>query len=189
MRSHTRTLWQLLRARRIPTFIFVNKCDISERRRRELLDEIRTVLSPSCVDFMMDEAPEFYESVAGCDERLMGEYFDTDAIRQPHIADSIRACRIFPCYFGSALKLTGVSDLLSGLDKYTVMNEYGDSLFGARVYKITRDPSGRRITFAKITGGSLKPKDTVDVKLSDGSTVSEKIEEIRVYSGDRKSVV
>ena len=189
VRSHTRTLWQLLRARRIPTFIFVNKCDISDRRRRELLDELKTVLSPYCVDFTSDSTHEFFESAAGCDERLMGEYFDTDTLIPSHIADSVRACRIFPCYFGSALKTTGVRELLSGLDKYTVMSEYGPSLFGARVYKITRDPSGRRITFAKITGGSLKPKDTVDIRLSDGSVISEKIEEIRIYSGERSRPV
>lgn len=189
VRSHTRTLWQLLRSRRIPTFIFVNKCDISERRRGELLSELKTILSPHCVDFMADGTPEFYESAAGCDERLMEEYFDTDSLEVEHIADSVRACRIFPCYFGSALKVKGVSELLSGLDKYTVMNEYGNSLFGARVYKITRDPSDRRISFAKITGGSLRPKDTVEIKLPGGGTVSEKIEEIRVYSGERSKPV
>ena len=189
VRSHTRTLWQLLRSRRIPTFIFVNKCDISERRRDELLSELRTVLSPSCVDFTSDSTPDFYESVAGCDEKLMQEYFDTDTLIPSHIADSVRAGRIFPCYFGSALKVKGVKELLLGIDKYTVMNEYGSTHFGARVYKITRDPSGRRITFAKITGGALRPKDTVEVRGQDGSMIAEKIEEIRVFSGERSKPV
>ena len=182
--AHTKTLWQLLCARRIPTFIFVNKTDLSTRLRREMRDELRTALSPKCVDFISEGTEEFYEDVAASDERLMEKYFNTGSLETADIADAIRKRRVFPCYFGSALKLSGVKELLVGIDRYTLPVDYPEDMFGARVFKIMRDKNGRRISFAKITGGSLSPKDTLEIKTPTGS-VTEKVEEIRIYSAEK----
>ena len=187
--AHTKTLWHLLASRAIPTFIFVNKLDISDRSRAQLLEELRCNLSSRCVDFTSDELPEFYESCASQDERLMEEFFATDKIEDERIRHSISKRRIFPCFFGSALKMKGVSELLFGIDKYTLTKSYSDSVFGARVYKIGRDPQGKRLSYIKITGGSLRTKDVIEITLPSGETALEKVEEIRLYSGDKyKSV-
>ena len=187
--AHTKTLWHLLAARGIPTFIFVNKLDISDRSRAQILEELRCTLSSRCVDFTNDTTPDFYEACASSDERLMEEFFATDLLECEGICRSVAKRRIFPCFFGSALKMKGVEELLLGIDKYTLEKQYSDSLFGAKVYKITRDPQGKRLTYVKITGGSLKTKDTIDITLPNGDIVREKIEEIRLYSGDKyKSV-
>ena len=187
--AHTKTLWHLLASRGIPTFIFVNKTDISDRKREALMEELKTVLSGSCVDFSSDTTPEFYEAAAGCDERLIEEYFLAERLEPFAVARAIAGRRIFPCLFGSALKLRGVDELLYTLDKYIIEKKYSDTIFGARVYKIGRDAQGKRLTYLKITGGSLKPKDTITVKSEGGREIVEKVEEIRIYSGDRyKSV-
>ena len=156
--AHTKTLWHLLSSHGIPTFIFVNKTDISERRRDALMAELRAVLSGGCIDFTDDTAPAFYESAAACDEGLMAEFFESDALSQKSLSSAIRARRIFPCFFGSALKMKGVVELLLGIDKYALSPNYSANLFGARVYKIGRDFSGKRLTYLKITGGVLKNK-------------------------------
>ncbi len=182
--AHTKTLWQMLAARRIPTFIFVNKCDLSDRLRRELADELRISLSPYCVDFTADDTPAFFEEAAASDERLMAEFFENDRLDVASIADAIRRRKLFPCFFGSALRLKGVKELLCGISRYTVEPSYQSNMFGARVYKIMRDRSDRRVTFAKITGGVLRPKDVLEIKTADGA-VTEKVEEIRIYAADR----
>ena len=185
--AHTKTLWHLLAARRIPTFIFVNKTDISERRRDGLMAELSAVLSGGCVDFTDDTTPEFYESVAATDEAMMSEFFEREQVSRERIAAAVRARRVFPCFFGSALKMRGVEELLVGIDKYTLPRSYSDSLFGARVFKIGRDPSGKRLTYLKMTGGVLRNKDVIEYKTPSGERISEKVEEIRLYSGDRYS--
>ncbi len=182
--AHTKTLWHLLSARRIPTFIFVNKTDISDRRRDAVLAEIKTLLSGGAVDFTRDDTPEFYEECAGRDEELMEEYFSAERLESARIAEAVAKRKIFPCLFGSALKNSGVRELLSALDKYILEKRYSDSIFGAKVYKIGRDPSGRRLTYMKLTGGSLKNKDSI-LYVRDGRQISEKVEEIRIYSGDK----
>lgn len=187
--AHTKTLYSLLSSRHIPTFIFVNKTDISDRRRDQLMEEIKCVLSPSAVDFSSEGSAEFYEACAATDERLMEEYFETDSLSAESIATAVAKRRIFPTLFGSALKMKGVSELLTLIDRYTLGKNYSESLFGARVYKISRDAQGKRLTYMKITGGNLKTKDTVRIKLPSGEFSSEKVEEIRLYSGDKyKSV-
>lgn len=187
--AHTKTLYSLLASRHIPTFIFVNKTDISERRRDQLMEEIKCVLTPCAVDFSAEGSDEFYEAAAAMDERLMEEYFSKDSLSVESISSAISKRRIFPTFFGSALKMKGVSELLSAIDKYTLAKNYSDTLFGARIYKISRDAQGKRLTYMKITGGSLKTKDTLRVKLPSGEYSSEKAEEIRIYSGDKyKSV-
>lgn len=183
--AHTKTLWHLLAAKRIPTFIFVNKLDISDRRIPQLLDELRAVLSPHVVDFSRDDTPDFYENVAGCDERLMEEYFSKDTLSVDSIAHAIAKRRVFPCFFGSALKMRGVEEFLASLDKYILERKYSDAIFGARVYKISRDHQGKRLTYVKVTGGSLKPKDVLHLKDKFGEAIDEKVEEIRVYSGEK----
>ena len=187
IQSHTKTLWQLLRSRKIPTFIFVNKTDIAESTQLEIMSELRKSLSASCANFTALSAK--YEEAAGADERLMAEYFDTGSIKDESLADAIAACKLFPCFFGSALKMTGVKDFLLSIDTYTKPVSYPERLFGARVYKITRDKNGRRLTYMKITGGKLCAKDIIKVKTKDGNLQTEKIEEIRLYSGEKfKSV-
>ncbi len=183
--AHTKTLWHLLASRGIPTFIFVNKLDISERRRHQLLEELRCNLSGGCVDFTEDNSPEFFESCASQDEHLMEEFFAAERLGLDGICHAIKKRRIFPCFFGSALKMRGVGEFLMGLDKYTIERSYPTELFGARVYKISRDAQGKRLSYMKITGGTLRPKDIVEITTAAGDTVREKVEEIRLYSGDK----
>ncbi len=187
IQSHTKTLWRLLLARKIPTFIFVNKTDIADRTRAELMAEIKTQLSPSCVDFSSQDTKT--ENIAGCDENLMSEFFDTGELLDSSVASAIKARLVFPCFFGSALKMTGVKEFLSELDRYTVAPNYNERLFGARIYKISRDKSGKRLTYMKITGGALCAKDLIKIRARDLTTYEEKVEEIRIYSGEKyKSV-
>ena len=187
--AHTKTLWHLLSAKGVPTFIFVNKLDISDRRKEMIMDELRTVLSSRCVDFTSDTSSEFYENVAGSDERLMEEFFESDCLSVDSITHSIKKRRVFPCLFGSALKMRGVDELLATVIKYAPYRNYPKDLFGAKVFKITRDHQGKRLTYMKIVGGGLKNKDTLSFRNKSGDIVTEKVEEIRLYSGDKyKSV-
>ena len=185
--AHTKTLWQLLKNRKIPTFIFVNKTDITEKTRLEIMSEIKSGLSHACVDFSSQDVKA--EDSAGADELLMKEFFDTGSLSDESLCTAISARRIFPCFFGSALKMIGVREFLSDFDKYTEKIHYSDRLLGARVYKIARDASGRRLTYLKITGGRLSTKDTVTLKDKNGDVHTEKIEEIRVYSGEKYKVL
>ena len=185
IKPHTKTLWQLLAARKIPTFIFVNKIDICDRTRDEIFAEIRTVLSDKCVNFSRPGTYEFYDEVAGKDEGLIEEFLATDTLSDDSITDAIKQRLVFPCFFGSALKLRGVDELLCGIDRFTKETPYPVSLFGAKVYKILRDASGRRMTLAKITGGTLYPKTNIEFKTKSGETVTEKVEEIRLLTHDK----
>lgn len=187
VQAHTKTLWQLLASRKIPTFIFVNKTDISEKTKSELMEEIKNSLSPCSVNFSAEDAK--FEDAAGADEKLMAEFFDTGRLSDASLSAAISERKIFPCYFGSALKMTGVKEFLSDFDRYTMPVSYNERLFGARVYKIARDKDGKRLTYMKITGGKLSAKDTVTVRDKDGSTYFEKIEEIRIYSGEKFKAV
>ena len=186
IQAHTKTLWQLLETRKIPTFIFVNKTDISEATRAELMSTLTAGLSSACVDFSTKAKTE--EDAAGKDEELMAEFFDTGALSDASLRNAITARKIFPCFFGSALKMQGVREFLLDFDKYTDAVGYNERLFGAKIYKISRDGAGKRLTYMKITGGSLSAKDTVTVKC-DGGDCSEKIEEIRIYSGEKYKAV
>ncbi len=181
--AHTKTLWHLLSSRKIPTFLFINKTDISERTRREIMDEIKAKLSPSAVDFTVNETK--FEDSASRDELLMEEYFESGSLSDSSLSNAISERKIFPCYFGSALKLVGISELLSGLDNYTLKTNYHEKFLGAKVYKIARDKNGARLSYMKITGGSLAVKDTVKIKGKDGGLYTEKVEEIRLYSGEK----
>ena len=187
IQSHTKTLWHLLASRKIPTFIFVNKTDIAERNRIDVMRDIRKWLSPAAADFSTESAT--LEDSAGADETLMAEYFDTGAISDDSLRAAIAERRLFPCFFGSALKMVGVKDFLYALDRLTRQRRYSEKLFGATVYKISRDKVGRRLTYMKITGGTLAAKDVLRIKTRGGDVYSEKVEEIRLYSADKyKSV-
>lgn len=185
IKPHTKTLWQLLAARRIPTFIFINKTDISDRSRDELFAEVRTVLSDRCVNFSHTDTYEFYDEVAGKDESLIEQFLENEYLTDESIIDAIRDRLVFPCFFGSALKLKGVRELLEGIDRFTKETPYPVSLFGAKVYKILRDGQGRRMSLAKITGGTLYPKTNIEFKSRNSETVTEKVEEIRLLTHDK----
>ncbi|MBQ4527484.1 MAG: TetM/TetW/TetO/TetS family tetracycline resistance ribosomal protection protein [Clostridia bacterium] len=178
VQSHTRTLWNLLNHYNIPTFIFVNKMDLPNDGKESILDDLKTNLSDGCLDFScMDD--EFYELAALLDNELMDEYLENASLSHESLVKAINSRKIFPCFFGSALKNENVSEFLDAVDRYTVMPIYADS-FGARVYKITEDEKGTRLAHIKITGGSLGVKTMIN-----GNGWSEKINEIRFYSGDK----
>ena len=207
IQGHTETLWRLLKAYQIPTFIFVNKMDQEGTDQEALLQELKKNLDDGCIAFdglrmpqetgtkgsaaggkknaarvenARDEAlisagsEDILEEIAMCDEDVLEAYMETGDIRKSDVIRLIGERKIFPCYFGSALKLSGVETLLAGLEQFTRMPEYPDE-FAAKVFKISRDEQGSRLTHIKITGGSLKVKTSFGEK--------EKVDQIRVYSG------
>ena len=176
VQGHTHTLWQLLRRYQIPTFLFVNKMDIDGTSREALFRQLRGELSESCIDFEAERA-ELLEQLAMADDDAAEQYLETGEIRSGTIRSLIACRRVFPCWFGSALKLTGVDEFLHGLAEYTAEPKRGAD-FGARVFKIARDPQGARLTFLKVTGGSLRVK-----TLLSGNGWEEKADQLRVYSG------
>lgn len=169
VQSHTETLWRLLARYKIPTFIFVNKMDISAFDRSVLMGGLAEGLSRGCVNF---SSPDFFEEAALTDENLMNTFLETGEISDGDIAKAVSERKLFPCFFGSALKLKGVDELLDGIEWYTE-NKYSRPDFGGVVYKIT-DDGGTRLTHIKVTGGSLRVRQTVG---------EEKVSRIRVYSG------
>ena len=196
IQGHTETLWRLLLRYRIPTFIFINKMDLDGANRQKLMEELKGLLHEGCVEFTEDQEPTlFMENLAVCDEKLLHSYIDKGIIEIEDIAKLIGSRKVFPCYFGSALKQDGIMEFISGLRKYTFIKHYTDT-FGAKVYKITRDDQGNRLTYLKITGGSLKVKMPVtNRKTNEVSTHEpidiweEKIDQIRLYSGTRYETV
>ena len=181
--GHTYTLWKLLEQYHIPVFLFVNKMDQPGTDREKLLAELKRRLSGSCVDFSPKQPREqWLENTAVCDEELLEVYLETGSLSGEQIGQAVRQRKIFPCFFGSALKVEGVDEFLEGLDRYTLSADY-PAEFGARVFKIARDEQGTRLTYMKITGGSLKVKDVV--RGEDGELWEEKADQIRIYSGAR----
>ncbi|MBQ4369590.1 MAG: TetM/TetW/TetO/TetS family tetracycline resistance ribosomal protection protein, partial [Oscillospiraceae bacterium] len=178
VRAHTRTLWRLLELYNVPTFIFVTKMDFARREREDLMRELQEELSPQCIDFSKDASGRF-EALALCREDLLDRFLETGRVSDKATEELIRARKAFPCCFGSGLKLEGIDEFLEVLGKYAFAPEYGEA-FGAKVFKITYDNQGSRITHMKITGGSLKVRDSV--KYGDQE---EKISQIRIYSGAR----
>ena len=186
VQGHTETLWRLLKRYEIPTFLFVNKMDQPGTDRQFLLEDIRSHLDENCMDFsLIDEGGEILENLAMCDEQVLEEYLETGRIPEREICRMVRERKVFPCYFGSALKLQGVEELLKGLERWMTPPVYGKE-FGAKVYKISRDEQGNRLTHLKITGGTLKVKDVIAVP---GMEEGEKVNQIRVYSGAKAEMV
>ncbi len=184
VQSHTETLWKLLRRYDIPTFIFVNKMDISAKSHEEIIEQLKSRLDDGCVDFSIDHTTEeFNDSAAMCDEKAMSEYLENGTVGDKTLLRAVAARHIYPCYFGSALKLEGIKEFLTGLDSYTQTIEYGDK-FGAKVFKISEDDRGTRLTHMKITGGSLKVKTVISGGFGEGSW-DEKVNQIRIYSGTK----
>lgn len=175
VQSHTETLWRLLHLHKIPTFIFINKMDLDTKDHASIMEELTERLSDGCIDFTDTNNSSFAEAVAMCDERLMEEYFSSNSVNEVSLKSAIASRHIFPCLFGSALKLDGVSEFLSVLGKYS-SDPYYKPEFGARVFKISKDEKGNRLTFMKITGGKLCVKSIID---------DEKINELRIYSGEK----
>lgn len=180
IQSHTQTLWKLLSKYNVPCFIFINKMDLDNADKERVITELKTKFSDGCVDFGSNDKDEFYENIALCDEALLNQYYETETVKTDAIINCIKDRKIFPCLFGSALKLTGVNAFLDCLYNYTEMPQYG-SAFAGKVYKISED-KGQRLTFLKITGGNLKVKEILQ---SDKNKNSEKINQIRIYSGEK----
>ncbi len=188
IQGHTLTLWRLLTHYQVPVFLFINKMDQPDTDKEKILRDIQDRFGDSCVDFTHRETEGFYESIAFCDEEVFNELLETGEIKKENIKKLIRERKIFPCFFGSALKLFGVEELLEGLDGFTVQNKYPKQ-FGARVFKITRDGQGNRLTHMKITGGNLKAKMTLSgVSRRIGGREErweEKVNQIRIYFGEK----
>ena len=174
VQGHVQTIWKLLKMHRIPVFLFVNKMDQSGTDKAALLEELKSRLDANCMDFTCEKQEEFYETLAMCEDSLLDEFINEGKISNESVRIAIANRNVFPCYFGSALKLDGVQDFLDAFDDLSVCRDYGEE-FGARVYKISRDNNGTRLTHLKVTGGSLKVKDSWNDK--------EKIDQIRLYSG------
>ena len=192
VQGHTETLWRLLSRYQIPVFLFINKMDQPGTDRETLLVELKEKLDTNCVDFSADQTSEDWkEQVAVCDEQVMEAYLEGEEISRVQIQKMIRERKLFPCYFGSALKLTGVKEFLEDLKLRIRESSYPES-FGAKIYKITRDNQGERLTHMKITGGTLKVKSV----LSNGrpgetgeGIWQEKVNQIRIYSGEKYTMV
>lgn len=179
IQSHTLTIWKLLAKYNVPCFIFINKMDLSGADKSRTLNELKTKFGDGCIDFSRDSKSEFYESIALCDEKLFNKY-ESNTLNKDDIIPFIKSRKIFPCMFGSALKSEGVSEFLECLYNYTEMPEYGEA-FAGKVYKIS-DDKGLRLTFLKITGGSLKVKEILQ---SSKNKNAEKVNQIRIYSGEK----
>ncbi len=210
VQGHTRTLWRLLKYYRIPTFVFINKMDQPGTDRAALLQELKAELGEFCIDFGKEAArEELFESIALSDEKALEEFLETGEIERKTIRRLVGERKLFPCFFGSDLKPFGVEELLKGLDECTGRRQY-PAEFGARVFKITRDAQGNRLTHMKITGGRLKARDTLSGRgrmmtgtgrktsamerfssgpeiglSSEESQWEEKVNQIRVYSGEK----
>lgn len=180
VQSHTETIWKLLTDYSVPVFVFVNKTDISGRAQDEILSELRTKLGEGFVDFT--NTPDGDE-LAMCDEGIMEEYLG-GSISRSSIQTAVLSRKVFPCVFGSALKVSGVDEFLDVLDTYTLQREAASD-FGARVYKITFDEQGKRLTHIRIVGGSLKVRDVISGTNIKGEPWEEKINQLRIYNGSK----
>ena len=188
VQGHTQTLWKLLERYHIPTLLFVNKMDLDGADRAGCLAQLRERLHDGCVDFTQErEGETLQEQVAMCEEATLERYLETGSVEDGDIRRLIRERRLFPCWFGSALRLEGVKAFLEGLERYAPIPDYPAD-FGAQVYKIGRDAQGGRLTYLKVTGGSLKVKDLLSGGTGDAGGEApweEKVDQIRIYSGER----
>lgn len=189
VQGHVLTLWRLLQRYRIPVFLFINKMDQQGTDRERLMEELKKKLDDRCLDFGQTEQDEFLEELAVCDEMLLEKYLEEGTVSREEICTLIAERKVFPCFFGSALKLTGVEEFLEGLYAYTVEQEYPEE-FGAKIYKISRDAQGNRLTHMKITGGTLKVKMMLSSRSTEGENAWEdKADQIRIYSGAQFTAV
>jgi small GTP-binding protein len=196
VQGHTQTLWGLLKRYRIPTFLFINKMDQPGTDEEARMEELKRRLDENCLDFSADTKSETWqEQFAMCDESLLEQYLEDGCADLSQAPKLIRKRKLFPCYFGSALKLQGVEEFLHGLERLTLIPEYPES-FGAKVYKIARDSQGNRLTYMKITGAGLKVKTLLTNRnenkpdtQSDDEIWEEKADQLRIYSGEKYEAV
>lgn len=175
VQGHTRTLWSLLHRYRIPTFLFVNKMDQKRATKEDILAQLKKELDEGCLDFGAQQTGEFYEEAAICEEGALEEFLESGTLQDATLSSLIARRKVFPCYFGSALRLEGIEELLSGICHYAKPMPYPQE-FGARAFKVARDAQGNRLTYLKITGGELAVKSTL---------AGEKVDQIRLYSGEK----
>lgn len=176
--NYTKTLWNLLKRHNVPVFIFVNKMDTVGANKVQVLDDIQTNLSQNSVDFSKID-DDFYENIAASDDELLEKYLNDNRIEDTDIQDLIEKRKVFPIYFGSALKLTGISEFLTSLDQWTKETDLGKD-FAARCFKITHDKNGERLTWLRVLGGELKAKSELN---------HEKVNQLRVYNGEKFTTV
>lgn len=192
MQGHTRTLWRLLRHYQVPVFLFINKMDLAGANKAAVQKQLESELSSGCVDFSeamegtADAVQAWYEELAVCEESLLEEYMENGSIDCLHIADAVAARKVFPCFYGSALKREGIRTFLSGLGY--MKKPVWQKDFSACVYKIGRDEKGARLTFLKVTGGVLKAKDKITVQTGQ-KMQEEKADQLRLYSGEKYETV
>ncbi len=190
VQAHTRTLWQLLQRYSVPCFIWINKMDLARQSREDILRDLKLHLGGGCIDLSSGLGRETIEALAEQDEAALEEYLSTDSLSPRTVQELIRQRKAFPCFFGSALKLEGVDEFLDGLDSLTAERSYPEE-FGAKVFKITRDEKGQRLSWLKITGGSLRVRQIISSEIIERSgqrqTFEEKIGQIRIYSGSRST--
>lgn len=188
VQGHVQTLWRLLKQYEIPVFLFINKMDQPDTNENALMEELTKRLDGKCINFSAGlETEEAKENLAVCDEAVLEHYLESGEIRKEEIVQLIAKRKVFPCYFGSALKIQGVEEFLKGIETFTKKCAYPEE-FGARVFKIARDAQGNRLTYLKITGGSLKVKMLLSNEKEAGEGKEElweeKAEQIRIYSGN-----
>ena len=179
VQGHTRTLWNLLRRYEIPTFVFVNKMDQEGTDAEVLLQELKNVLEEGCVDFSTKRDAHFYEETAVCSEDALEEFLETGRLKKETLQELFLERQLFPCFFGSALRLEGVKEFLEQMQELIKVPAYPET-FGAKVFKIARYEAGNRLTYLKITGGSLKVKAVIE---------GQKVNQIRIYSGEKYEAV
>lgn len=188
VQGHVQTLWRLLKQYEIPVFLFINKMDQPDTNEKALMEELTKRLDEKCINFSGGlETEEAKENLAVCDEAVLEHYLESGEIQKEEIVKLIAERKVFPCYFGSALKIQGVEEFLRGIETFTRECAYPEE-FGARVFKIARDAQGNRLTYLKITGGSLKVKMLLsnEKEVGEGKEElwEEKAEQIRIYSGN-----
>ena len=182
VQSHTRTLWRLLERYSVPTFLFINKMDLAGADEDALMAQLTAALSAECVDFSAPVS-ERDEALALCGETALEQMLERGAVTDDCIADMVEQRMVYPCFFGSALKMQGVEELLAALGRFTIEPDYPDA-FGARIFKISRDAQGARLTWLKVTGGTLRVKAPLTYD-AQGKSYSEKADQLRLYSGVR----
>lgn len=179
VQGHTKTLWRLLDMYKIPAFIFVNKMDQNGTDKSSLLTELKNQLNYGCIEFEKEKTEYFYDEAAMCDEAMMEDYLQKGYIGISKIKEAVSKRKIFPCFFGSALKLDGIEFFMQEIAELVTIPSYPEE-FGAKIFKITRDEQGNRLTYLKITGGKLKVKDVLSNDIWE-----EKVNQIRLYSGQK----
>jgi len=180
IQGHTKTLWELLEARGIPTFIFINKMDLAGADKDRVIEELQRDFNENIVDFTDEDRKRLHENLAMCDEAVMHAYLEQGEISEKAVMAAIRKRHLFPCFSGSALKMEGVERFLRAFARLAQQSE-SVAEFGARIFKISQDERGQRLSFMKITGGSLRVKSLI----AEETGVGEKVNEIRIYSGEK----